>query len=275
MRVGKDIDPALLDALVRMGLDSVEGAFAFRGGEDLIKENLGHRRRTRFTLTDESGCAHELYLKRYEREDLSDRLKRWWTYGVRTSPAEVEFDNIEAISASGIPTMQAVICGQQWGLLDAKRSYLIVTAVPGCKLEKCVSQFLDDNAEKPEVLWTFTLSLANLVRKVHEAGYVHRDLYTAHIFLNELDDRMEMHLIDLGRVFEPKCRKFRWRVKDLAQLKYSMPRTRWAEKYWDPFMQHYLGEPDGRTLRQWNRWIGAKAARMHRRRYRKQNQGES
>ena len=272
MKIGKDISPhspALLDALRREGLDSVEGAFAYADGEDLAKPNLRHRHRRRIWLTGKDGHKHELYLKRYRRERLSERLRRWWTYGVRTSPAGVEFDNIQAVTAAGVPAGQAVICGEQWGWPDAKRSYLIVTAVPGGKLEQIISEFLDRNAEQPDVLREFTLGLAELVCKLHGAGYVHRDLYSAHVFLDESRVPAGLNLIDLARVFAPKRRRMRWRVKDLAQLKYSMPEKRWAAKYWRLFLMEYLATDDEKVLRTWNRRIDRKVAAMRRRQRRK------
>ena len=272
MRVARNVEPALLDALRHEGLDTIEGAFSYAGGEDLVKAGLGHRRRTQFTVTDATGRSHELYLKRYEREALADRGRRWWRYGVRTSPAGVEFDNIESLRTAQIPTMRAILCEEQWGLLDAERSYLIVTAVPGQKLEQCISEFLDRNADRPEMLWVLTHALAAFIRKLHDTGFVHRDLYNSHIFLNELDGRLELHLIDLARVFVPKWRCFRWRVKDLSQLKYSMPRTRWSDEYWGPFMRRYLGTDEQSVLRRWEKQIDRKAARMRRRVHRKQKE---
>ena len=66
---------ALLEALRRERLDTTEGAFAYAGGEDMNKPDLGHRRRTRISLADGTGRTHELYLKRYGPEKLSEKLK--------------------------------------------------------------------------------------------------------------------------------------------------------------------------------------------------------
>ncbi len=272
MRFGAEVTPQLREAIQREKLDTVEGAFAYGGGEDLDKPNLRHRRRTRLALTDRAGCEHELYLKRYGREGLADRLRRWRFYGLGASTAGIEFDNIEAMQAASVETMQAVACGEQRGAIDVDRSYLIVTAVGGQKLEQCVSEFLDRHVDHSDVLWSFTLALAELVRKFHQTGYVHRDLYSAHVFMDEKPDRFDLCLIDLARVFAPKLRRFRWQVKDLAQLKYSMPRTRWADQYWQPFMEKYLATTDEQILRKWNRKIDRRVKSMRRRAERKRNE---
>ena len=46
----QDISP-LLAALKREGLDTVYGAFAHKGGQELVKKGLGHRSRTRLSIT--------------------------------------------------------------------------------------------------------------------------------------------------------------------------------------------------------------------------------
>jgi len=79
----------------------------------------------------------------------------------------------------------------------------------------------------------------DLVANLHAAGHVHRDLYASHIFLDAEGGRVQLYLIDLARVFVPRWRVFRWRVKDLAQLKYSMPPA-WVEAHWDGFLAAYL-----------------------------------
>jgi len=266
VRVGKNVSADLLAALRREGLDTVAGAMAYAGGQDLPKPNLAHRSRTRLLLADRSGRRHELYLKRYRRERWTVRLRRWVTYGRHTSPAGVEFDNIEALQAAGIPAGEAVICGEQWGSIDAEQSYLIVKAAPGRQLERCASDFLARNADKPEMLEAFTSALAGLVRKLHSAGYVHRDLYASHVFLDESAGRIRLHLIDLARVFTPRWRRRRWRVKDLAQLKYSPSLAKWTEGYWPRFLRDYLGCDGGIRVRLWSWLIDGKLALMKLRR---------
>ncbi len=256
------MDEQLLGALRAERLDSVEGVFAYTAGEDLVKPDLGNRSRTRLFLTDRTGKRHELYLKRYGPEKLRERLRRWWTYGSRRSPAAIEMDNIETLHAAALTNMQAVICGEQRGILGFKRSYVLVTAAAGLKLEECICELLDRNAENPDALQELTVALGRLLRNLHATECVHRDLYTAHIFLEESGEGIALSLIDLGRVFAPKWRHRRWRIKDLAQLKYSMPRRRWTEKCWNLFMRTYLGDCDDKVLRRWNRAISRKVALM-------------
>jgi hypothetical protein len=93
---------------------------------------------------------------------------------------------------------------------------------------------------------------------------VHRDLYASHIFADRRGGRTDLYLIDLARVFRPRWRLRRWRVKDLAQLKYSMPQT-WTAACWDEFLGQYLRRLSidaDRRQACWQRAIDRKVARM-------------
>jgi tRNA A-37 threonylcarbamoyl transferase component Bud32 len=227
----------LLAALSERGLDSVDGAFPYGEGQDLEKPGLEHRRRTRLEITGANDTVHELYLKRYEDEGFWRKVCRRLIYGRGKSPGTCEFDNIRAVGAAGVPTMQEIICGQQGGLLSRCRSYIIVTAVPGRSLEKCASELL---AADPAAGPALAVKLGRLAAALHGHGFVHRDFYACHIFVNgSAGHGMDLYLIDLARVFKPRWRKFRWRVKDLAQLRYSMP-MHWVNEHWGPLLDSYL-----------------------------------
>jgi hypothetical protein len=232
----------------------------------LDKPGLEHRRRTRLELADGRGTVRELYLKRYEDEGFWPKLGRWLTYGRGKSPGTCEFDNIRAVRAAGVPTMQEVICGQRGGLLSRCRSYVIVTAVPGRSLEKCAEELLAADETAGQAL---AVKLGRLAAALHGQGFVHRDFYACHVFVDKEHEKdasstggrdarptrardvrdmasaggmsatLELYLIDLARVFRPRWRQFRWRVKDLAQLKYSMP-VNWVNEHWGHLLDGYL-----------------------------------
>ena len=263
MKLAQDAESGVLDAVRRAGLDTVEGAFAYGGGTDLAKPGLGCRQRTFLKLEDSQGRTHRLYLKRYGREPLLTRLKRWATHGWGAGPAGVEFANVLAARAAGLPTMQGVACGEEPGFLGPARGCVILTAVPGDALSRTMEGFLrrhshDDAAER------LTLQLAKLVGAMHGSGYVHRDLYASHVFLDESQGDAALYLIDLARMFRPRWRRFRWLVKDLAQLKYSMPDA-WNERWWETFLAAYLGGRSGRAFATFSRAVEGKAGRIRRR----------
>ena len=253
-------DEALLEAVALAGLDTLDGAFAYGGGQDITKAGLGRRRRTRLVLPDGRGQCHSLYLKRYGREPLAGWLRRLVTYGPGRSPARTEFENIRAARAAGVATMQAVIFGDDSPWAWRRRSYIIVAPVPGDALERCFERFLAMNPSR-EAAEDFTRKLAKMVSTLHGAGYVHRDLYSSHVFLCAAGGPAKLYLIDLARMFRPRWRWFRWVVKDLAQLKYSMPAA-WGDRWWDFFLAEYLGPQHEAHAARYNRAIDGKVRRM-------------
>lgn len=261
-------DEALLEAVALAGLDTLDGAFAYGGGQDLVKAGLGRRRRTRLVLPDAQGRRRQLYLKRYGRESLAGWLRRVVSQGRTCSPARTEFENIRAAAAAGIATMEGVIFGEDSPRPWPGRSYIIVTAVPGDAMARCFERFLALNPGR-EAGEAISRKLAKMVSTLHAGGWVHRDLYAAHIFLDESPDGVCLYLIDLARMFRPRWRRFRWRVKDLAQLRYSMPAA-WTDRWWDFFLAEYLGPPRQAQADRYNRAVDRKVGRMLRRSRRKQ-----
>jgi hypothetical protein len=107
--------------------------------------------------------------------------------------------------------------------------------------------------------------LAGLIARFHGLGWRHRDLYLAHVFVAETPgSQLDLWLIDLQRVFRPRWRPARWRVKDLAQLEFSAAakgvsthqRLRFAFEY---------ARLSGLTGRDWIRAVLRKSASIARR----------
>jgi heptose I phosphotransferase len=157
-----------------------------------------------------------------------------------------------------------------WGQEDRRggRSYVVVSAVPGDAIERCGKDYLRRHPGQPEAAEALSEALVSLVRALHDAGLVHRDLYASHVFLHESEGELDLYLIDMARVFAPMRRLFRWGVKDLAQLKYSMP-PQWVTVQWDAFLGEYLDGPDAARRRRWALAIDRKVLAMRRRAERK------
>lgn len=251
------------------GLDTVEGAFAFEGGEDLSKPGLGRRRRTRICFDADGSGACEMYLKRYEARPWWQAMGRMLRGRGRCGEAVAEAQTIRRLRDAGVPTMRALAWGQEARIFGGGRNYCLVSAVPGDALERTGDDFLARHGHRSTEMETLTAALVHLVRRLHGAGYVHRDLYASHIFLEEGKDGLTLSLIDLARVFRPRWRRFRWFVKDLAQLKYSMP-WMWVAEQWPLFLMGYLDSEKPRMLKRWQRAVDRKVSAMQRQRRRRE-----
>ena len=215
------VDADFVEAFHKKGLTSTDAVFNFSGGEKLSKSNLAkHRSRIQFDL-DEAGVT--LFLKRYERPSVVSQLKNWSSHHQRASTASFDRTPARQLLQAGIKTPKIVAYGEEWGQVFEKRSFIITQKIPnGQSLEKKLPDFFYNSgpAENVQNKRKFINDLADFVRRFHETGFRHRDLYFAHIFLTI---REEFFLIDLQRAFKPVLFKERFRVKDIAQLYYSAP----------------------------------------------------
>ncbi|MBN1846687.1 MAG: hypothetical protein JW810_13460, partial [Sedimentisphaerales bacterium] len=181
---------------------------------------LGHRRRIRIELTDTEDLRVAVYLKSFGRVG---RWRRWgrWLAG-RGAEGMQEFAMTMTLAEKGIPVARPIAFGQE---SRCGRSYVMLEELPRADaLERLLapghpgSRDYDVLADRNRL----GREAAILVRRLHGAGWFHRDLYLSHLFLSRDDHGVErLNLIDLQRVFRPLWRRARWRVKDLAQLGYS------------------------------------------------------
>ena len=133
-----------------------------------------------------------------------------------------------------------------------RRSFVALATLPGVPLA---------DLPPPEGSHARRLLLdrvANLARRLHAAGYWHRDLYACNVFS---DEELGLGFLDCERVGRrlggpPR----RWRVKDLAALDYSLS---WpSERERIHALRRYL-DP-GADPRPWLRAIRRKAEHMAR-----------
>ena len=256
------IDPAYKNGFERLGLTSIGAIFSFQAGKNLAKDNLAaHRSRIEFQI---ESPATTLFLKRYYRPPVLTQFKNWLSAKKRISCGFVEFDAAKNLTAVGINVPKMVAWGQQWGMFFEERSFVVIGKVPtGESLERKLPDCFNGQAspENLKMRRRFIEQLAAFVKKFHDTGCCHRDLYLCHIFLTAAG---VFYLIDLARVFRPLCRTM-YQVKDLAQLHYSAPARRFSKTDRLRFLRAYLGrdklnEDDKIFIRR----ISGKARRMAR-----------
>jgi hypothetical protein len=210
------VDPKYQQLLKGTGLNSLDSIFAFKQGQQLTKANLvSWRHRIRLQLPD----GQTVYLKRYLKPPLSIQIKNWLQHGQRAFLSEYDKGPQKELGNMNIRIPQTIAYGGQWTGLFEKRSFIITLEIPNAHslettLPNCFT--VQDFKEKKR----FILKLADFIRRFHNTGYRHRDLYLCHIFLSEKET---LYLIDLHRTFKPKLLGKRYKVKDLAQLHYSSP----------------------------------------------------
>jgi hypothetical protein len=214
------------------GLDGLDAVFRWDQGERLDKPGLeGWRQRWRISLGVPPAGAEVFYLKRFLNPPFRRQCDRWLQGNWGLSTAGIEWRNARDLAAAGIPAAVAVAFGQEMIGPWERRSFVMLHAVEGMSLEKWVPANLPHTSGRADSLCRRERidRLARFVASLHRAGFVHRDLYLSHVFLEPgvgKPDELRgegYRLIDLQRVFRPRWRLGRWVVKDLAALHYSTP----------------------------------------------------
>jgi heptose I phosphotransferase len=237
------IDPEYRAALGKSGLTSVEAIFSFEAAEDLAKKNLAaFRSRLKFEI-DAPGSSQPttVFLKRYDSPPAVHQLANWLTARARKSCGALEYAVTSELSAAGIETPKPICYGEQWGALFEKRSFIITEKIADAealerRLPPCFSE--PATSENLRLRRSFIAQLASFIRKFHQTGYHHRDLYLSHIFYS---DKGSFFLIDLARAFKPRILARRFQIKDLAQLYYSAPGRHFSRTDRLRFYVGYIG----------------------------------
>ncbi|HEY3241883.1 MAG TPA: lipopolysaccharide kinase InaA family protein [Phycisphaerae bacterium] len=231
------VNPGFSELLTLNGLNTPEAVFD-ASGQVLNKRGLSSwRTRTRLELQSPRDERSVLFVKRYIRPPWRDQCQRILAGHGWRSTAGIEWHWIEALRAGGVACPQAVALAECLNGWREERSAILLAPVPGISLERWAA----DRTQR--VARDMLLSLAQFVRRLHRAGFVHRDLYLCHIFF-EAGAAEPFHLIDLQRVFRPRrWRRRRWIVKDLAALNYSAPAAVASRRDRLRFLRGYLDQP--------------------------------
>jgi len=257
------VEPDYQEAFARLGLTSMEAVFRFDRGDDLTKANLArYRRRLRFQV---GPPGRILFMKLYHVPPVRTQLQNWINGHKRRSCAMMELEPMAELAHHGINTPRPVAYGQIWKGLLEQRSFLVTEKIPDAeslenRLPPCFDLIRTPDAHKQQR--AFLTQLAQFIRRFHDLGYRHRDLYLAHIFR---DTQGQLFLIDLARAFKPLVCKRRFLIKDLAQVYYSLPapyfsRTDRLRLYLSYMGKHHLDAGDKHLIHP----ILAKARRMAR-----------
>jgi heptose I phosphotransferase len=130
-----------------------------------------------------------------------------------------EWRQILALRKLGFQTAAPVAAGwRQVG--NTIRSFVMTAEISGA-----VSGYgfwaASDNSKRRD----FIPLLADLARRFHAAGFIHKDFYLGHIFVAEQKNELELTLIDLQRVMGPRKFRARWLVKDFGSMLFALQKA--------------------------------------------------
>jgi len=210
--------------LQKAGLPFDDRIFTLAAGSELHKPNLKGRFRYRFEIRDHDSRPLWLYLKRTRRPSLADQIRRMGSGTLRHSSCWHERYIIKKLSALRIAVPLVVAYGEKMLGPYERASVMITEGIVGQSLERFVPKYFPRGVTNHQLRERreWIRELATVIRRLHAAGYCHRDLYFSHVFISFNRNRQPVfYLIDLGRCFKMLFRRQRWIVKDLAALEYS------------------------------------------------------
>lgn len=247
------IDSDYISSFNNIGLNSIDKIFSFEAGQNLSKINLASFR-SRLAFEIDSPYHTTLFLKRYSNPPIKAQLENWLTCKRKKSLGCTEYETSQLLMEAGINTPKTVAFGDQWNTLFEKRSFFVTEKIPDAEaLERKLPGYFENKTatDNLKLQRKFISSLAKFIKKFHDTGYRHRDLYLAHIFYNN----KEFYLIDLARAFKPALFKKRYQIKDVAQLYYSAPRKYFSRTdrmrfYFNYVERQRLGPSDKAFIKQ-------------------------
>ena len=207
-----------------------------------VKNAVKTRGTSRAFLKDPNGGSKiEVYIKRYLKPSFKDRIKCALSFKpVFLTGAMHEWDAINRFHQLGLKTMTPIAAGSL-GSKTCNMTLGITDYVRASDLFKCELQ--NDPKRQRRII----IKIADLLGRMHAAGLAHQDFYLVHLFVKPKEND-EIYLIDLQRTLMQKKLSKRWKIKDLAQIHFSMgPRV--TKEGIKLFREHYTGRsPTDSTL---------------------------
>lgn len=213
------IDPPFRERLAAARLDSVSAVLERRG------DHLAAWSRTSDTIRCTLDDGASLYVKRYHYPRWKQRIRGFFrgTF-CKASRARNEFHTLTLMRDLGIQAVRPVAYGERRTAHFLQSCFLITEAVPDAiSLSSFIRRYSDfpESSRVRRARREILLSLARQVRHMHEAGFVHRDLFWRNVLIRSLpDERFEFYFLDasVGKRIRMTTRRQESIVRDVAAM---------------------------------------------------------
>jgi hypothetical protein len=223
---GMIVNQEYLSLLKEAGLTDFDHVYQYDGGQTVKKIEARSICRFEISFGNET---RTLFLKRHkaERPSLGEWIKRV-ILSRNVSSGMAEFYNICIFRKLGISTAAPVAAGERRVSPLCYESFLITESMaPFVSLETIIrlhsEQF--EGVEGKEKKRSILKAVANLMKKMHDAGQNHLDFNSDHVMIGpgEKDTGTQLALLDFQRIDRRKWMRFRWSIKTMAEIFYTMP----------------------------------------------------
>lgn len=260
------------------GLTTFEALWSFSNGT-IIKQK-DERTVYKIRLNSNSGIGENhgdstndgeiFFLKKHQQHlGVLQRILLFFYHVSSRSEGTKEFYNYCEFRSKGLATPVPLASGIRFTSFFKVESFLITkNFAPLIDLEDIVlnqPEFLlgtINNKRKHNIL----RAIAHYARKMHASGLNHKDFNATHLLLQDIDAEQPLvALFDLQRIDKNIFNRFRWPIKSLAELFYTLPSTIFSET--DRYF--VFTEYKGTSRLSWHakmqyRWILKKMARIAR-----------
>lgn len=157
-----------------------------------------------------------------------------------------EWRTINRLHQLGINTMTTMACGVRSFNPAGQESFLITKKIENTTTLKDLCAVWPQQRPSFRFKCYLLSEVANMVKRLHQSGINHRDLYICH-FRIKLDDietqKPPLYLMDLHRAQRRNAVPMRWLVKDLGALYFSAADIGLTKTDWLRFIKTYTGKP--------------------------------
>ncbi|MGL4465843.1 MAG: lipopolysaccharide kinase InaA family protein [Planctomycetia bacterium] len=199
------------------------------------------------------------YLKRHRRASVSQWLAARVGDRLYGLPGLAEAEAVGRCQSADVPTLSVVAAGGEVGPSPGQSpSFFLSEDVGGVPADDFWKKRMGppgDPRSRLEDRRALLATLADVARGLHRAGLFHRDFYWCHFFVQEPSaGRFQVALIDLQRVLHCPRRGLhrlfnsRWRLKDLAQFRFSAPPKQLSSDEMNFWFRAYCNESRLRPL---------------------------
>ena len=186
------------------------------------------------------------FLKRHLGVGWLEILKNWLVGKRPVLGAENEYRACRHLAARSLPAPRVAAFATEGGNPAQRRSFVLCAELSGYDSLEAVAADWARQPPSPRARRRLVMAVARFVRRLHEAGVAHRDLYICHLMLDRqqwAEGEARLAVLDLHRArLQPKLSAY-WRKRDLAALLFSTLDLDLPARSRLRFLRIYTGRP--------------------------------
>ena len=221
------------------------------GGEDLLcwaesaEGEVFREVKGRCTLRVQVG-GQPYFLKRHRGVGWLEILKNWVVGKRPVLGAENEYRACRHLAARSLSAPRVAAFATEGGNPARRRSFVLCEELSGYDSLEAVAADWARQPPSPRARRRLIMAVARFVRRLHEAGVAHRDLYICHLMLDRQEwaqGEARLAVLDLHRArLQPELSAY-WRKRDLAALLFSTLDLDLPARARLRFLRIYSGRP--------------------------------